>query len=195
MPLSNIIDKIMADSKSEADSIIEEANRLAEEIISKGKKQAELEKEKKIEDARKRFETDKLRKIALTKLDARKKILKARCNLLDEAFSRAKSKIGKIRTDSMRNLIQKALAGFKPKIACEVIVHEPDRDKFTLLLSTLWGAAFSRYCRVSTVDKSIGGGFFLRSGNVEYDCTFNRLVSERRLSLEKDVAAILFTSQ
>ncbi len=191
MALQKIIDKILAESKTEADAIVADAHQKAEQILSDARSRAEAEKERRIKEAAGKFEDARRRQIALAKLEARKKILQARCDLIDVAFSRASDAVNQIPTETQRKLVENLLGDFKPDAPCEVIVYAPELDKYTLLLSTIWGVAFTKFCRVTLLKKSIGGGFILRTRRIEYDCTYARLISEKRQALELEVAKIL----
>ena len=192
MGLEKIIDKILAEGRSKADAIIADARQKAEQILADARMRAEEEKQKRIKEANEKFEDTRRRQIALAKLEARKRILRVRCDLIDEAFSKASDAIGKIPVDSQRKLVENLLGDFKPDSPCEVIVHNPDSDKYTLLLSTIWGAAFTKFCRITPEKIAIGGGFILRTRNIEYDCTYKRLIIEKREALELEVAKMLF---
>jgi vacuolar-type H+-ATPase subunit E/Vma4 len=192
MSLEKIIDKILNDSRAKADVIIEEARAEADRILAKGREKARSEKDNKIKESLEKLQNEKQRKIALAKLESRKKILKARCDLIDVVFSKAIEQLKSLKGENLRLFIQKLLGDFRPTQLCDVIVHAPESDKYTLLLSSLWGAAFTKFCRMKPSDTPLGGGVIIKSERMEYDCTFARLVNEERQNLEQDLVKILF---
>jgi len=195
MALEKIIDKILSETRKEADSIIEEAGREADGILEQGRKQADAKKDALLSNALDRMKSEKFRNIALAKLESRKAILKARCELVDRVFALAEKQLNELADSGggdLKRLMENLIGGFVPEEPCEIIVFEPESDKYTLLLSSLWGDAFTMHCRISPVKGAIGGGIILRTKRMEYDCTFSRMIAEKRQQLEQHVVRILF---
>ena len=195
MPLEKIIERILRDGRSQADAILSVGREEAEKILAHGRKQAANRKQEMIRSAKTRLTTEKERKIALARLEARKQSLQARCELIDLVFSRTLQTISDLKPDEHRQLFQNLIGDFVPSEPCEIIVHAPEQDKYTLLLSSLWQTAFTRFCQMNAVEESIGGGIIIRTSLMEYDCTFKRLVEENRKSLERKVIEYLFPKQ
>ena len=193
MALEKIIKKILSEGKAEAQSILDSAHKEAQEIISQEEQKTKEKKDIQIREAHEGFLREKQKNLALAKLESRKKILQSRLSLLDEVFARAEEELCALRSDGHRKLIQNLLSGFQPDAPCDIFVNEPDVDKYTLLLSTLWGVAFTKFCKVIPLEKSIKGGFILRTRAIEFDCTYEHLIRERRQNLEQEVAALLFS--
>jgi len=192
MALQKIIDKIFSESKDEAERILSSARKEADEILNAGKKSAEEEKSRLINEAAEGFKSERQRKIAIANLEMRKKVLQSRCNLMDEVFQKATEEVENLRAESHRALVQNIIGDFRPDTHCEILVFESDADKYTRLLSTLWGEAFTMFCKVVPLKELIGGGFIVRTKKIEIDCTYVHLIRENRQRLEQDVAKILF---
>lgn len=195
MPLDKIVDRILKESRTQADAILSQARREAESIMARGRQQADERKLAFIRSARQKLNADKERKIALARLEARKNSLQARSQLIEQVFSRALQALGDLKPDELRRLFRKLLDDFVPSQSCQIIVHAPDLDKYTLLLSSLWQTAFTEFCQMNPVKESIGGGIIIRTRIVEYDYTFRRLVEEKRNNFEHLVTQYLFPKQ
>jgi V/A-type H+-transporting ATPase subunit E len=191
MALDMIINKILSASRAEADSIISSAHRKAQEIIAQASDKAQKDRENRIREARELFLNERLKNMALAKLESRKKILKARCDLIDLVFAKAMGELGNISTEDHRHLIHNLLNRFIPQNPCEIIVYEPEADLFSTILSSLWGEAFTRFCSMVKVSKPLGGGFILRTKGLEFDCTYEQLIRERRIHWEHAISRIL----
>jgi len=192
MAIEKIIEKIISESKSRAEEIIAEAQRQARDISDAEQAKAEVLKEKKIEKSTVDFENEKNKRIALSKLEARKKILQVRCDLVDECFDSALKQLNNLQGGQLRKLVLKLLENFVPEHPCEVIVYEPEKDKYSSLLSDIWKDAFDRHCRVVATTSRMGGGFILRTKKMEYDCTLTRIVQEIKPRIEQEVVSLLF---
>jgi len=192
MPLQKIIDKILQEARAEAEGILDAARAEAKAIETAGKAEAEKQKAQKIANAADSLKSEKLKNLALLNLEMRKSILKTRRDMMDEVFDKSVQELEQLRAESQRKLIQKIVGNFIPTETCEIIVAADEIDKFTLLLSSLWGVVFTKFCKVTPSKKSIGGGFIIRTRGLELDCTYERLINEQRQQLEFDVAQILF---
>jgi len=192
MALEKIIGKIREETRKEAESLVAKARAEEQDIISRGSEKAGKEKEKRIQEARDRFQNDQLRTIALASLEARKGILKTRAEIMDLVFEKALEHLRSLGMDEHRKLIQGLLDGFIPQAPCDIFIHEPDKDRYSLILSQIWGAVFIKFCKFMTVKKSLGGGFILKTPGMELDCTFPNLLKEKRSSMEQEVVKILF---
>lgn len=193
MALQNIIDKILSESSSEADSILAEARAAAKEIETQGREKAEAEKENRIRRAEEEMRDDRLRRLALAKLESRKRKLAARRELINEVFVKVGEELKSLEGEKLKKLITGILEDFAPGSRCEIICNEKDEDKFSFVLSSVWGAAFTKHCEIKGVKEDLGGGFILRTEKVEYDCTFKRLVGEKKEALEAEVVSVLFS--
>lgn len=192
MPLQKIIDKILQEARAEADGILDTARSEAKAIEAAGRVEAEKEKAQRISKAADSLKSEKLKNLALLNLEMRKSILKTRRDLMDEVFAKSVQELKHLRPEAQRKLIQNILGAFIPTETCEIIVADDEADKFTLLLSSLWGVVFTKFCKVMPDKKKVGGGFIIRTRGMELDCTYERLINEQRQQLEFDVARILF---
>ncbi len=192
MAIEKIIDMILSEAREKARAIQEAGEAEVANIAARGRADADAEHARILDVARQQFESEKRRNLALSGLESRKKILQERCRLVDQAFAEALTALQKAGVEAHKKLIRSVLGDFKPQEPCEILLNRKDLDEYTVLLSTLWGVSFTKYCKVTPLDKQIGGGFLLRTEKIEYDCTWQRLVLEARSRLELKASRILF---
>ncbi len=192
MALEKIIEKIREETRKEAESLVAKAKAEEQDITSRGAEKASREKEIRVQEARDGFQNEQLRTIALARLEARKRILKTRAEIIDLVFENALEHLRSLGMDEHRKLIHGLLGGFTPQAPCDIVIHEPEKDRYSLILSQIWGSVFIKFCKIVTVKKSLGGGFLLKTRGMELDCTFPNLLKEKRTSMEQEVSRILF---
>lgn len=219
--LEKITDKIISDAQAQANDIISEANEKCR-IIKAECEQRKKEIEASIEaDAVKEGESIKMRAKSGIAMNRRDTMLKLRAGLIDEAFKTATDEILNMDTDGYRAL----LAGIMTKVMLERAQSESDSlrlygenispDKYEVLMNKkdkdAHGAAVIDAVRrktlgklpASTMDKvvlsdrsvNIDGGFIIKCGDIELNCSIRMLVEGIRPGLETAVADALFVSE
>jgi len=88
--LDNLVQKILDDAKERANAIIEDANKVKEEVIDAKVREANEKKEKIIERATAEAELLKERVISSAELKVRNEKLKAKQTVIDRVFNLAK---------------------------------------------------------------------------------------------------------
>ncbi len=197
--VDRIIQRIREDARSAADGNLEKAREEARGII----KEAEAEALKKRKDMLTRAEAEaeaaKERLIKAARLDARKKELEVKQEIINEAFSRALQKL--------MNLPEREYLGFLAGMAAdlartgseEIILGKRDRERLDTEELTaeinrrLSEKGVKGNVTLSGQEADIAGGFILRRGNVEINCSLETLVKTRRGELEAEVIGILFS--
>ncbi|MBN1899916.1 hypothetical protein JW926_01160 [Candidatus Sumerlaeota bacterium] len=192
MPIDKIIEKIVTESRDKAQSIIDQAKSRAEMTIRDARLRLEDQKNTRIRKAHDDLVNEKQRKIALAKLESRKKILQSRSHILDECFSLALKRLMELKGTELDKWIAKVLEDFVPHESLEIIVRDKDRDQFERILSSLWGASFGKFCSVKSSPDFQQGGFFIRMKRMELDFTFNHILYAIRPEIEQEVMKILF---
>lgn len=193
MAIEKIIEKIISESEIKAQSIVSQAESQAQKVIEDGKSRAEEEKEKKIKKSQEDLENEKQRKLALAKLESRKKILQTKCDILEECFNRTLKEMRNLEGESLRKLILNILNGFVPVDSCDITVQEKEKDKYAHILSYIWGFSFMKFCVIKVDPNFSAGGFIIRTKRMEYDYTFKHIVSTIRPKIEREVIDIFFS--
>ena len=219
--LEKITQKIIDDAQARADGIIADAEQRCQQI----KEACELKKqeiESKIEtDAVKEGESIKMRAKSSIAMNRRDSMLMLRASLVEQAFQEAQKQILSLEAEQYRNMLSSLLA----KVVCERVQSESDSlrlygedispAKYEVLMNKkdrdVHGRAIIDGARRAVVgkitsqtldkvmlsDKSINidGGFVIKCGDVELNCSVKTLVDGIRPRLEAEVAKIMFSAE
>ena len=119
-------------------------------------------------------------------LDGRKETLGVRRRILDEAFDAATRELNAL-AGPRREAILLALLKKEAAAGDVVLPARQDRERIDKLLRQVPQAL-----TLSEEDAPFEGGFLLRGGSYEKDCSLNALMAELRLQEETNAARILF---
>ena len=119
-------------------------------------------------------------------LDGRKETLSVRRRILDEAFAAAARELNAL-TGQRREAILRRLLEKEAAPGDVVMPAGQDRELIAGLLEQVPQAL-----TLSEEDAPFAGGFLLRGGSYEKDCSLDALMTELRLSEETNAARILF---
>ncbi len=211
-----IIGRIISVAQSEADEILSAAQKEADGITEEYKKKAaqiaasaEAELSADTENARARIKT------SAEKL-ARNIMLDAKSAKIDEAFEKARIRLISIPDEDYEKMLSIMLVStVKTQIESEKRALEQDTDgelaaceTYEVLLAakdkSRVGASMikeaadiaksaGKRLSVSSGDANIDGGFILRAGDIEINCSIGLILSQLRNDLEGDVYRILFS--
>jgi V/A-type H+-transporting ATPase subunit E len=195
MAIDDIIKQIEEDGRAEADSLLSNAKAEAEAVLEKGKRQAEKLRAEETEKAKENAREHGRRIETLAGLDLRKKILKEKKSLIEDAFSKAEEKIAGLSPDKYRAFLKPIILSAVESGNEEIVVSARHRDAFTPgfiqdLNSEL--ASKNGSLKLSEEGGDFSGGFVLREGKKETNLTLTSLIISKRDQLESEVAKILF---
>ncbi|MCM8795381.1 MAG: V-type ATP synthase subunit E family protein [Candidatus Omnitrophica bacterium] len=93
MSLESILAHILSEAQATADKIIQQANLEAEKIRQKTQEEIDAFYQQNIEREKALCAQEKLKSIVLTRLEAKKNLLRAKQKLIDVVFSQAKAQL------------------------------------------------------------------------------------------------------
>lgn len=216
--LEKITDKIIADAKAKADEIIAEANGRCEQILLECEEKKARIAQRLEDDAIREGESIKARAMSEVAKSSRDSALALRANLIDEAFDIARqavlaldgdryiqlmsgllSRVLRERAESEADSIRLYGEDISPE-RYEVRLNKNDRDRYGKLIIDGARRAVVGKVKSSMLDRvclsddyvNIGGGFVVRCGDVELNCSLETVIAELRPQLEMRVAEILF---
>lgn len=211
-----IKDKILEDAKLKAGAILEQAEKDARNIMDQAQAEAAQKRAELLEKAKADGEQMYKRMLAVAGLEGRKKLLAARQEMIDAAFTKAMDRIVGLPDRQYQELLEKmiaeAAAGYREPSAqtgdtqvpqenfsAEVMLSEKDAarmDGHFIENINKRLSAFRKKGTVTLSDKRIrtAGGFILKIGDVDMNSTFEILFGMLRTELESDVVSILFGS-
>lgn len=197
MSLEQILDKIIADAKTEAASIEAKGTEDAERILATGAAEAKDIQDRLVAKARQDAEERAARALTLARLEARNLKLSAKQEAIDEAFAAALKHLQQLPEAQYRQILVRHLTGAVRSGHEEIILSKHDRARLgnTLLAET--NAALAKAGRtaaltLSTETRPIAAGFILRDGAVEVNCTFETALRLVHDDLVPEVAERLF---
>ncbi len=196
MDAGQVLEKILADAKNQADSIGQEAEkqRTAEQAgfdaqMEEYKKQTEVLVQKSAAEKKSHL-------LAAARMDIAKELLAEKRKLLDEVFQQAQSQMQNLPDEDYRSLMTKLMLEAVETGDEEIIVDKNETrinqefiDKVNLELSS----NSKGNLKLSDERYDIGGGFVLRRGKIKNNISFDILLTQARKELEIDLAKELFS--
>lgn len=194
MSAEKVVEKILADAKTQAEKIKAEADSKAKQLAAQTAAQlADFDKET-AELEQKAFEEAKSRVLATARMDIAKQSLQIRRNLIDDVFVRAADVIKNMNNTDYVQLMTKLL------LAC---VETGDEQIVTGKNETKLAAEFLNAVNSQLGDKGnltfagdkadIEAGFILRKGKICMNVSLEVLLGQIREELETEIAKELFT--
>nr|MDD6335732.1 V-type ATP synthase subunit E [bacterium] len=190
--IEKITARISADADQRCEQVRREAEGRVQDMLAQGEKQAQAEDI--LSAARAQAAEQRRRILAVAQMDARKAVLKAKRDVLDDVFSRVLDAMCRLPGPAMRAwALSQARVALLPG---QQVLRAGAGSEAWLdegFIEELNRAAQGK----STVvwDKtpiSARGGFVLQQGGIEANCTLEALLHQRRAGLEAQAADMLF---
>ena len=212
--VSKITDKILAESRDDAAATLAAAKTRTDEISRAALTRAAELRAKVDENARREAAEIVSRAKSREAMIRRNTVLKAQSDMIDEIFAAAKHELCSLSDEEylalMSSLVQRVLGQLAedektnrelygeedPDADCpyEIFLNVRDRDRCGReLLSVAQRVSDRAILSEQTV--AIGGGFCLRHGRMEMNCSLETLVEQVRPSLEAKINHTLFPKQ
>jgi len=190
--IEKITQRIDAVTQGSVDSILSEAKGKAAEIEAKAK----AEVEKLTADLRTRGDKDAAereeRLVSVAQMEARQISLGAKQEMMDKAFDGALEKLCGAADDVYADVCAKLLVKAAPDGTGEVIFAPDKKEVGTKAVAKANQLLGGGKLTLSGETRPIKGGFILRKGSVEVNCTFETLVRLQRSEASGEVAKLLF---
>jgi len=195
--IDKIKEKILEEANLQARSNIEKAEKEAAEIIKNAEEQAAGKKSREADKARIEAENKKSRLIAAAQMETRKLKLKAKQEMIDEAFNKAISKLSTMPEDQYIDILADMVVQGITTGTEEIILPDKDRTRFgnkfiDAVNKRLKRKNINGKVSLSEEQKNIASGFIIKSGNIEINNSFESLIRMERDNLEPEVVKILF---
>jgi V/A-type H+-transporting ATPase subunit E len=192
-----IKDRILADARKSRDSILSDATREAQDIIENAEKEAFQKVTIITEKAREEAIQLKQRFRADEGMEDRKNELKARQDIIEEAFGTALARMANLPEDQYSLFLEGMILDTVKNGEGLISFNERDKvrlgDKFVSEMNNKIKAKANDAALVlSNEVLNSSGGFVLRYGDMEINCTFEVMLNMARPGLESEVASILF---
>lgn len=195
MGAEEVVQKILADAKAEAERIKKQAEEKEaaeqaklDEQLDDYKKQTEILAEKARKDR-------KLHLLAAARMDIAKELLGGKRGLLDEVFARAGEQLRNLPDNEYRKLMTKLMLEAVETGDEEVIIDNNETridQKFIKHINRELGPGYKGNLRLADVRQDLTAGFILKRGRIRNNVSIEVLLAQARKELEIELAKELF---
>jgi V/A-type H+-transporting ATPase subunit E len=195
MEAEQVVEKILADARAEAEKIKSEAKE--KENAEQAKLDEQLSGYKKQTDiiAQKAGEDKKAHLLAAARMDIAKEFLAEKRKLLDEVFAQARQKLQSLPDAEYIKLMTKLLLDAVETGDEEVIIDKNEKridQKFIKQINRQLGPGYKGNLRLSEQRENLGAGFILKRGKIKNNISIEVLLAQARKELEIELAKELF---
>ncbi len=190
-----VIEKILADARAEADKIKKEAQaklaqeqKLADEQLAGFRKQTEAIAQKSAADA-------KSQELSAVRMVLAKEELAEKAKILDDVFVKAEQQIRTLPDEQYRAMITKLMLDSVQTGHEEVIIDVNEKridQQFISKVNQQLASKGKGNLKLSSERRPIGGGFILRKGKIQDNASLKVLLGRARSKLEIELAKGLF---
>ncbi len=195
MEAQQVVEKILADAKAEAEKIKKQAeqNRTAEQAkldkqLSEFKKQTDLIAQKAAEDK-------KARLLAAARMDIAKQLLTEKRKILDEVFDQARQRLENLPDEQYCKLMTRLMLEAVETGDEEVIIDNKEKridQKFITNINQQLAPGRKGNLKLSEDRDDIERGFILKRGRIKNNVSIKVLLTQARKELEIELAKGLF---
>lgn len=185
--ISKILDAITAEGDAEAEKILENGKKNAEEAFKLYEKEARIDEDDIFEKAEQRAKEIQQRSLSQAGIESRNIKLSARREAIEQVFSLAGEKLAGMEPKKKKALYEKLISKFSTSQKVTVQLNEQDSGEFGKKLK-VEGVNIS-------LDKKHGdfsGGLVIKEQSLETNCTFEVMIENAKKDMESEIAAMLF---
>ena len=195
MEATQVVDKILANAKAEAQKIKKQTD--ASEAAEQAKLNEQLNEYKKQTEvlAKKAGEDEESHIMAAARMDIAKQLLTEKRKILDEVFEQARQQLQNLPEHDYRSLCNKLMLEAVETGDEEVIIDKKDNrinQDFIDQVNRQLSSKGKGELRLSEQKQNIGAGFILKRGKIKTNVSLDVLLNQARKELEIDLAKELF---
>ncbi len=195
MEAEQVVEKILADARTEADKIKKQAND--KEAGEQGKLSEQLEEYKKQTGilAQQAGKDEKSHILAAARMNIAKEYLAEKRKILDEVFEQAHQQLQNLPDEEYHALIKKLLLEAVETGDEEVVVDTNEGridHEFIKQINRELGSDYKSKIRLSDERQNLGAGFILKRGKIKTNVSIEVLLDQARKELEIQLAKELF---
>jgi len=195
MEATQVVEKILADAKAEAEKIKQQAQD--KEDAEQAKLSEKLDEYKKQTEilARQAGEDEKSHILAATRMNIAKEYLAEKRKILDEVFEQARQQLQNLPDKEYHALIKKLLLDTIETGDEEVIIDKNEgriNDEFIRQINRDLGPGSKGSLKLAKKRQNLGAGFIISRGKVKTNVSIDVLLEQARKELEIQLAKELF---
>ncbi len=195
MEAQQVVEKILADAKAEAEKIKKQADEAqAEEQAKLDEQLSEFGKQTDI-IAQKAGEEKKAHLLAAARMDIAKQLLAEKRKILDEVFTQARQQLEKLSDESYLKLMTKLMLDAVETGDEEVVIDSKEKQinqKFIDSINQQLASGRKGKLKLSDEKADLGSGFILKRGKIKNNVSVEVLLARARRELETELAKKLF---
>ena len=193
--IEKITQRIEADAQAEIDRILSEAREEADQITGRYKAQAEAEAASLAARNEKSAVEREERLVSVAQMESRKVTLAAKQEMVEKAYQLALEKLRTMPAERYTAVLADLLVQAAPDGRGEVVFAPADREGPGAAAVEQANAQLKGKLVLSAETRPLQGGFVLKNGNVEVNCTFDTLVRLQKAETAGAVAKKLFPEE
>ena len=192
--IEKIIDRISSDAQREIEDVLAAAQAEAEKITAEYQAQAQAQADELLSRGEQAAVERGERLASVAQLECRKEVLRAKQEVIDEAFQLALRKLLELPQQAYVALLADLAMQASAKGNEALIFSVADRARVGKAVVVAANEKLGERGRLtlSQETRPMQGGFILSDGVVEVNCTFETLVRLQRDTLSTQVADVLF---
>jgi len=195
MEAEQVVEKILADARAEADKIKKQADDKEADEQSKLSEQLDEYRKQTQILAQKAGEDEKSHILAAARMNIAKEYLAEKRKILDEVFEQARQQLSNLPDDEYRALIKKLLLDAVETGDEEVVVDTNEQrinHEFIKKINRQLGPGYKGNLKLSNEKQNLGAGFILTRGKIKTNVSIEVLLEQARKELEIQLAKELF---
>ena len=168
-----------------ADATLKQAQKEVDSILKAGQDKAE--KEADVLERAANSEADKVRskEISGAEMQAKKAILEQKQNILADVIAEAEKRLLSLEDAEYAKVISGMLGKLDKSLGTEIIVSPKDTARLTAVVQ-------ENGFRLSEKTADISGGFIVKNGDIEYNYSFESIITVEKEAIRQTAAQILF---
>ncbi len=195
--IEKIVGRIDQDAQAEIDAVMAKAQAQADEIQARYAAQAGAVSDEVLQRGQRAAAQQEARLASSAQMEAKKRLLAAKQEMLDAAFDAALQQLLSLSADAYVELLAKLAVRASASGTEQIILSQVDRKPYGVKVATranqlLEAAGKTGSLTLSTESGAFQGGLLLSDGDVEVNCTFETLIRLARNEIAGEVAKVLF---
>lgn len=190
--IERILQRIQSEAQMEIDEILKKAREEADAIQNRYQMQAENESAELNLKKQKAAEEQEERLISVAQMESRKIILATKQEMVEKAYALALEKLCSMPEEQRISVLADLLVRASSSGSEEVIFSPEDQPRVGKAAVKAANDASGKQLTLSSETRPIKGGFILKDGNIEMNCTFDTLVRLQKTGTAGMVAKKLF---
>ena len=187
-----IIAHIQAEAKSQADGLLMHAAGRTDDLLSEYKAKAQ-EAYEEIVSADVKDSEDRVESMTrIAQMEAKKKVLSLKQDMVSACFDRAEELIKALPADDYCALLTRLAVEASSEGDEEIILNAADREAYGAKVVSAANAQTGGHMTLSGKAGDFSGGLILHRGNIEVNSTLEHLISTCRTEMAPEIVKTLF---